>query len=367
MTSKIINLNYQHLIGLLKKASKYDYLLLGESTHGTQEFYQIRFAITILLVSLFNYNTIFIEMEWSLGYQLNSYIHNKTNFSSKQLLEKIFVKYPKWMSANKIIQELLRFLRKWNDKNKHPVYLYGIDCQDLELANKHVCREPNLNCPIVTEIIKNYAKMTSNKANYWNLRDTFWYQVLEKTRKYRPSRFILWAHNSHIGDATANIRNRHHINIGSLLSTNYQPYLIGFSTAIGTVRASSVWGGEDRVISLNVPIKDSYEYYFHQLAINYGVNSFIYLTNRGDKDKKDNKTTSLGKFRYIGVIYQKENELKAHYITTDLNQEYHFVVYIDNSHALDVTLKGIGGDIPDRKIKSITEYQQYAKFILNNI
>ena len=45
MTSKIINLNYQHLIGLLKKASKYDYLLLGESTHGTQEFYQIRFAI----------------------------------------------------------------------------------------------------------------------------------------------------------------------------------------------------------------------------------------------------------------------------------------------------------------------------------
>ena len=324
---KMLEITNSNINKILQLASKNDYILLGESTHGTSEFYAIRLYITIMLVGSYNFNTIFLETEWSSGYKLNKFIHSKLNMDAKTLLETTFVKFPKWMTCNKYIVELLNLLKLFNTKSSKKVYIYGIDCQDLELARRNVCSEPGLNCPIVTEIIKNYVVMKDPKFNYWNTRDSFWLKIIKTVADYRKSKFILWAHNSHVGDCSANLRTGTHINIGYLLKHLYNVYIIGFSTAIGTVMASKKWGAKGEVMSINIPIKKSFEEEFNKMAKKRKKNSFIYIC--------DKKLNTFKDFRYIGVVYNKKNEIGSHYKKTNINKEFDVIFFFRETHALD--------------------------------
>jgi len=319
-------LNYTNINNILKKIHNYNYVLLGESTHGTSEFYNIRLAITILLVSKYNFNTILLEMEWSLGYQLNRFIHSKLDITADQLLIQLFKYFPIWMSCNKYIEHLILFLKEWNNINEKKVYIYGIDCQNIDIAQANLCDEPTLNCPIVRSIINNYYKMVHSN-NYWNMRDQFWFYVLHEIKNYRSSTFILWAHNSHVGDSSANIRSSDHINIGYLIEQTYDAYIIGFSTNQGEVMASTHWGKRGTIMKLNPGIKNSYENIFSQICMNKKTNRIIYVC-----DKKKN---ILKYFRYIGVIYDKHNERRAHYIKTNINKEFDIIIFINISNAIE--------------------------------
>ena len=325
--NRFLSVNYNNINKILNKASKNDYILLGESTHGTSEFYSTRLDITIMLIVYHNFNTIFLEMEWSSGYKLNNFIHSNLNIDAKTLLENTFVKFPKWMTCNKYILNLLNFLKRYNTKNSKKVYIYGIDCQDLELAKENVCSEPNLNCPIVTELIKNYAIMTDSNSNYWNIRDSFWLEIIKRVANYRKSKFILWAHNSHVGNCSANIRPGKHINIGYLLEKLYNVYIIGFSTAIGKVMAAKSWGSNGEIMSINKPIKKSFEAEFNKISKKRGENNLIYIC--------DNKLNTIKYFRYIGVVYKKESEIDSHYIKTNINKEFDVIFFFRKTKALD--------------------------------
>jgi erythromycin esterase-like protein len=321
--------NYSNILKILNEASKYEYVLLGESTHGTKEFYQIRLAITILLVIHYGFNTIFLETEWSNGYVLNQFIHSQLdkNIDVKQLLQHTFHKFPRWMTCNQYVCDLLLFLKKWNDTHDKKVFFYGIDCQDINLAKKNICQKNNLNCPIVKAVIDNYKIMTHPKSNYWNSRDLFWYQVLENTAKYRPSRFILWAHNSHVGNCSANIRNEDHLNIGYLLEQVYNSYIIGFSTAVGEVLAADDWGNIGKVKNINIPIQGSFEAVWNRLCIKKGWDKLII--------KCDPNNNTIKYLRYIGVIYNQENEMQAHYIQTAVEREFDVIIFVQKTQALD--------------------------------
>lgn len=327
--NKYKTLNYNNLQAILHNANKHDYILLGESTHGTREFYQIRFVISILLVIYYNFNTIFFEMEWSNGYRLNKYIHGKLDIDVKELLEETFTKFPKWMSCNNIIADLLEFCKCWNNLYENKVYFYGIDCQDIELAKNNICSNPGLNCPIVAEIIENYHEMTNDKNNYWNLRDSFWLKILEKVKSKRDGRFILWAHNSHVGNCAANIRSKPgHINIGYLLEEKYDAYIIGLSTSQGTVRAANNWGSNGIVKNINKPLRNSFEHEISNECNKRKKNALIYIS--------DLEKNQIKNFRYIGVIYDKVNEIQAHYIKTNINKEYDCIIFVNRTSALDL-------------------------------
>ena len=75
MNDQCEKVNFKNMYEILKKVRSYSYVLLGESTHGTDEYFALRLAITIFLIKDFGYNTILFETDWSLGYQLNLYIH----------------------------------------------------------------------------------------------------------------------------------------------------------------------------------------------------------------------------------------------------------------------------------------------------
>lgn len=105
-------------------------LLLGECTHGTCEFYQYRSKITKKLI-LNGYRVIFIEAEWPDIYRVNQYILGKNNDKNANESLNNINKFPKWMWRNNIMIELIEWLYNFNKNNNNPVYIFGIDCQQI--------------------------------------------------------------------------------------------------------------------------------------------------------------------------------------------------------------------------------------------
>lgn len=392
-----IGLTRRAVGGMVRAAGKRRYVLLGESTHGTEEYYALRLEVTRRLVREGRFNTVLFEMEWPLGFQLNRYIHGgldgherrtrmkggtrarrarvkssgrrrtrrtkrsrrrEKDRALKKLMRRLFVKFPKWMALNPYIYELIRFMRRWNDTHSSPskkVYFYGVDCQDVELAKRQLadCGDPKLNCPIIRQIIDNYEIMTSRGANYWNRRDTFWHTIIKSIRAQRRSKFVLWAHNSHIGNNQANVDIGNKINIGVLLDEAYRNsvYKIGFSTYEGAVRAATGWGEAGRVMRLKKAHPQSWEHLFKLAAEK--------LAARSKKAAKVTKATKATKaisgliytpptnpasetqklyFRYVGVVYSPTSEMTSHYQKTNLDREYDKVIFIPHTHALPTSL-----------------------------
>ena len=330
----------------LTRARDQHYILLGESTHGTEEFFLIRLIMTIILVKDFGFRTILFETEWSLGYQLNLYIHSMIDGDIQSILNKLFVKYPKWMCNNDYIMHLVIFLKKWNSthEDNDRVYFYGIDCQDIDIANKNVCHDDTVNCRIVKQIVSNYYKMKQS-GNYWNMRDTFWFNIIKQLKLDNKRKFILWAHNSHIGNVRANIHNTNKINIGYLLDSAYGSFKIGFSTFKGTVKASKKWGGVGRKYILKPAIRDSYEYLFHSIAEEMGKKGLVYYSNPLTPIQKS--------IRYVGVIYNSDNEMVSHYNKTNINQEFNVVIFVDTTNYLE--------SLPSKAVKHRDILKYYIK------
>jgi len=317
-------LNPKNLNKCVQIASKSNYVLLGESTHGTREYYDLRLKMTKRLIHIHGFNTVFFETEWSIGYQLNLWIHNKIHRNLEDLLNELCNEYPKWMVNNEFIEKLLRFMKRWNKKQKRKVFFYGIDCQNVELAKENLCHDKTINCKIVQKIIENYPHM--NKSNYWNKRDSFWFYVMELMKKQRQSKFVLWAHNSHIGDCKAGTNNQHKLNIGSLLNKAYKAFRIGFSTYEGSVFASDKWDKEGKQLKLKKASEKSFEHDFHFIAKRKKMKSFIYYCDPTIKSKK--------LFRYVGVVYDFKHEYQAHYSETNINKEYNVIIYIDKTNSI---------------------------------
>ena len=79
------------------------------------------------------------------------------------MFNELFQSFPKWMGNNEYIMHLVLFMKQWNDTHSKKVYFYGIDCQDLELAEQNLCHDKTLHCSVVQQIIQNQRAFTT----YW--------------------------------------------------------------------------------------------------------------------------------------------------------------------------------------------------------
>ena len=102
------------------------FLLLGESTHGTQQFYQIRSDITKQLIQYNDFNIILFESDWLNLYQVNQYINSNNSNNFSNILN--ITKFPTWMWKNNIIIELIEWIKSYNTKYNKQTYILGIDC-----------------------------------------------------------------------------------------------------------------------------------------------------------------------------------------------------------------------------------------------
>ncbi|HVJ02679.1 MAG TPA: erythromycin esterase family protein, partial [Sphingomonas sp.] len=150
--------------------------------------------------------------------------------------------------------------------------------------------------------------------------------------KGEGAKAVVWAHNSHIGDArfTEMGMERGELNLGQLARAGYgdAARLIGFGTHSGTVAAADDWDAPMKIKQVNPSRPDSYERVCHDS----GVDRF-FLDLRPQREVRDALTTPRLE-RFIGVIYRPDTERWSHYSTAILPEQFDAFVWFDETSAV---------------------------------
>lgn len=398
---------------LLDKIGDARFVLIGEATHGTQEFYQSRIDITQLLIEQKGFMAVAIEGDWPDAYRIHRYLHGAGDKSDWKHALADFKRFPAWMWRNTTMPPFLTWLRDYNDHLPSPaakIGFYGLDLYSMNTSMEavinyletvdpeaaararsryacfdHLKSDPQTygyltslgvkpdcikqaveqlmelqhhafaylqNDGIVAEdeyffasqnarLVKNaekyYRSMFEGHIQSWNVRDQHMAETLNilaehlENRFGRPGKIVVWAHNSHVGDARATeMGTRGEWNIGQLIREQYDTdvYSIGFSTNSGTVTAADDWDCPSKSKLINPGIEGSYEELFHQLK----YDNFL-LDLRGNKELEH--YLQLPRLqRAIGVIYRPDTERESHYYFTRLPYQFDSIIHFDHTQAL---------------------------------
>jgi erythromycin esterase-like protein len=178
--------------------------------------------------------------------------------------------------------------------------------------------------------------MYRGAADSWNLRDTHMFETLCALldAKGPRSKAVVWAHNSHIGDARATDmgRVRGELNIGQLCRERFgeEAALIGFGTDHGTVACASDWDEPMEVKRVLPSRADSYECLAHEA----GMPRFFLDLRPGVHEPLRAWLSEPRLERFIGVIYRPETELWSHYSECVLPEQFDAYVWFDETHAV---------------------------------
>jgi protein-L-isoaspartate(D-aspartate) O-methyltransferase len=191
------------------------------------------------------------------------------------------------------------------------------------------------NAALIAAAEQYYRIMYYGSRASWNLRDTHMFSTLQRVLKHRglDAKAVVWAHNSHIGNAAATeMSARGELNIGQLCREEYgeQSYHIGFGTNDGTVAAASEWGGPLEIKHVRPAHAQSFERLFHLS----GVPNLLLPLRPADQDALRTALSSPRLERAIGVIYRPETELASHYFEAVLPDQFDEYVWFDHTSAV---------------------------------
>jgi len=191
------------------------------------------------------------------------------------------------------------------------------------------------NARLVAAAEKYYRVMYYGGHESWNLRDTHMFETLQGLLEYRgaPGKVIVWAHNSHIGNALfTEMSARGELNIGQLCREKWGDavYSIGFGTDTGTVAAASYWDGPMEIKQVRPAHEDSYEFLCHEA----GQQNFLLPLRHADSQTLRSELLKPRLERAIGVIYRPETELASHYFQAILPQQFDEYAWFDQTSAV---------------------------------
>lgn len=401
-------------------------VLLGEASHGTEEFYRERVRITKRLMLEKNFNILTLEADWPDAYRVNQYIRIMTPEDSADEALGDFKRFPNWMWRNTAFLNLVDWLHRFNQgmSEEERIGIYGLDlysmhtsvraviqylekidpeaahaarqrygcfehfnqdmqeygfftahglskgCEDevviqlVELQrhamqyavkNHLKAQDEFFNAEQNARIAKNaeryYRNMFQGHVRSWNLRDTHMTNTVEMIRSHveqtgKKPKLIVWAHNSHLGDARATDRSRMgEVNIGQLLRERYgdEVYSVGFTTHTGTVTAASEWDKPSIIKRVRPSIPGSWENLFHSTEIPR------FILNLRNPDAKRIMNQKLLQ-RAIGVIYMPQSERQSHYFQAQIVEQFDSVIHIDQTQAvspLDPSAEWEIGELPE--------------------
>jgi erythromycin esterase-like protein len=209
------------------------------------------------------------------------------------------------------------------------------------------------NARVVAEAENYYRTMMDEDTSSWDLRDTHMVDTLEclsqhlaRTRGKR-AKLVVWAHNSHVGDAGAtSMGRRGEINVGALMRRRHgdDAVLVGFTTYTGTVTAAPEWHRPEERRRVREARLDSYEGFFHSL----GVPEF-YLPLRPHRPQLADLPQSMLE-RAIGVVYKPHTELISHYFRASILEQFDALFHYDKTRAvepLERTPVWEAGEVPE--------------------
>ncbi len=190
------------------------------------------------------------------------------------------------------------------------------------------------NARVVKNAEEYYRAMFAGRISSWNLRDEHMVETLGHLVDHLgpASKVVVWAHNSHLGDARATqMGEQGELNVGQLVREKYgdSSVLIGFTTYTGMVTAASNWDAPAEYKTVRPALKDSFEALFHDTH----VPAFVAIL-------KDNQflrgiLNQLRLERAIGVVYLPETERLSHYFYAKLGDQFDAVIHLDETRALE--------------------------------
>lgn len=392
---------------LLNLCSNSKLVLLGESTHGTAEFYYWRAEISKRLIAEKGFNFIVVEGDWASLYKLNLYVKGVSKeFNSAREVLRTFNRWPEWMWGNTEIDSLAEWLKEYNSSLPHQkrVGFFGMDVYGQWEAMEEVLRITREKLPHhhprieefyscytaydfdewmyaravqqgyptcynglgwVVEVLREHlesstspedrkllehakqsAKVVQNSEDYyrlavrsnvtsWNSRVMHMHETVNRLLQIHgdDARGIVWAHNTHIGDARAtSMRNEGMFNIGQLSRQTHgddMVTLIGFTTYKGRVNAGSRWGA----IMSRMRIPPAMDGSAESLLKKCDKESFYTIFD--EKIRRSNELLKPIGHRAIGVVYNPSTERQHNYVPTILPLRYDAIVFIKNTNPLD--------------------------------
>ncbi|GKT97902.1 erythromycin esterase [Fusarium langsethiae] len=190
------------------------------------------------------------------------------------------------------------------------------------------------NARVVKDAEQYYKAMYRGQDKSWNLRDTHMFETLKRVLEHRGvgSKAIVWAHNSHIGDARATSMSwaSHELNIGELCKRAFgdDALSIGTGTNTGTVAAAQSWESDMNIMKVQPGLLGSCEELMHAT----GISSFVLDLRKGECDEKLREALRRERLeRSIGVIYKPETEKASHYSHAILPDQFDGYIWFDES------------------------------------
>jgi len=235
------------------------------------------------------------------------------------------------------------------------------------------------NALLVAHAEEYYRKMYQANEVTWNIRDGHMVDSVSSLINYHKKKFsgqriekvIVWAHNSHIGDAryTEAGGKRREINVGQLMREKFglkNTFNIGFSTYRGSVTASKNWDEPAQCDRVRNGIYGSFEHIFHQATENSDNKNYylIFRTNNPNIEVNPELINSLNGSRYeryIGVIYRPDTEKASHYSKTNICKEYDSIIFMDETHAIEPIDKTIPWEKQLDQIKKVDDNDIYPE------
>lgn len=407
--ARVLDESMRDYDALLEMVGGRAFVLLGEATHGTREFYRMRAQITRRLVEECGFDAIAIEGDWPDTHRLSRYALGDEDVALDTAFDE-FHRFPTWMWRNREVEAFAQWLHAHNASLPEAArvgihgldlyslyrsaesviaYLEQVDPQQADAARRlyacldHVrdpqdygyaaaaglrppCREAaakllmdlvrkapeyraddgratsegqflaERNAYVVLNAEHYYRAMFTGRTNTWNLRDTHMVNTLLALRRHlrdagRGGRIVVWAHNSHLGDARATeMGKRGEWNVGQLLRQEVgadQALLVGFTTYTGHVTAARDWDMPAEGRWVRPAHRDSYE---HMLYATRMDRFFLALS--------DDVAAALGGpalERAIGVVYRPETELASHYFPAVIGAQFDAVFHLDETTAVE--------------------------------
>jgi erythromycin esterase-like protein/predicted phosphoribosyltransferase len=193
------------------------------------------------------------------------------------------------------------------------------------------------NARLVRNAEEYYRTMFQGRVESWNLRDRHMAETVRELlafldRSKPGAKLVLWAHNSHLGDARATEMGSHgELNVGQILREQFgaEAALVGFTTYTGTVTAATDWDGPAHRRHVRPALAGSYERLFHEA----GIPRFLLSLRNVPELAATLAAPRLE--RAIGVIYVPQTERQSHYFHACLPEQFDFVIHFDETRAVE--------------------------------
>lgn len=383
---------------LIKSYKDKKIVMIGESSHGTHEFYEWREKISRELIEKHGFNFIAVEGDWPACHRIHERVQNKNNADPLDTLSH-FSRWPTWMWGNKEMINVMQWLSDWN-KEGHNVGFHGLDVYSLYESIEQVKKVVSKRDPVIIEKVKDFyscfdpymhnekayakslfhypegcaeevtlalekilksnmkhdevffdalqnAKIIRNAEKYyrsmisgedsWNIRDYHMEETLERLMDYygEGAKGIVWAHNTHIGDYRAtDMLLYNQVNIGGLARRSF-----GESNVV--LIGFSTYSGS---VIASSAWDGRIEVMKIPNAIEESLEDYLHRATQfiGAKqffiEMKDAKDIEIFHdfigHRAIGVVYNPAYESQGNYVPTITSKRYDTLIFIDKTTAL---------------------------------